>query len=401
MQTRQDPWGKGGPGSSAAAMIAGRDEGRTDPAEAVREVVQSLTLLAGALCSPAKEPGPVFDLVVRHAALALKADAASLYLRTPDGSYELSAVYGRPFERRRIPEGRGVVGEVARLRQLVVVEETASDPRYREAGTAHREGFRSMVAAPLVLDGELLGALGLYWGRRHSPSPAEQELARLFALYAAAAVRIARLVGELDRANRELHQANRQIARAACRDPLTGLFNRATFWAALEAITGEAGAGSDRGGLPDGLELPRPPIAVVIIDLDGFKEVNDTHGHLAGDAVLQEVAVLLRGLLPDASLVARYGGDEFGVLVAEAVAGADAVAHTLKRAVAEHRFSGGHRLRPPSVGYARYPADARQARELVALADSRMYLDKAGRWGPLPGASTRRHLNGHDPWGSC
>lgn len=342
------------------------------------EVLRALSHLARQLLAPSRDPGPVFEVVVRQAAASIQGDASSLYLASSEGEFELVAVHGRPFERRRIPKDQGVVGEVGRSRRVVAIEDIRNDPRYRSVGTAHREGFESMVAAPLVVDNELLGVLGVYWTTRRVLSEAERELAQLFAHYAAAAVALARLVAELDRTNRQLREANEKIAEAARRDPLTGVFNRGVFWAALERVTGETtGPGTDM--LADRIPLPAAPVGVFMIDLNGFKEFNDAHGHLAGDAVLQEVASLLQRFCGATGLVARYGGDEFGMLVSVDVQPPEQLARLIQDSVANRTFAGGHRLDAPSVGYALYPAEGRTARQLVALADARMYRQKTPR----------------------
>ena len=341
-------------------------------------MLRTLSHLARQLILPSRQPQPAFDLVVRQAAESLGGDAASLYLCGPDGDFELVAVHGRPFERRHIPRDQGVVGEVGRTRELVAIVDIRGDPRYETVGRAHREGFVSMVAAPLVVDHELLGVLGVYWTRQRTLSPAEKELVQLFAHYAAGAVALARLVAELERTNRQLREANEKIAEAARRDPLTGVFNRGVFWAALERLTGERPAGSD-SVLLERIPLPEAPAAVFMIDLNGFKELNDAHGHLAGDTVLQEVAALLQRLCGESGLVARYGGDEFAMLVGLGAAEPEGLARHIQQAVAGYAFAGGQRLEAPSVGYAVYPLEGRTARQLVALADSRMYRQKAPR----------------------
>lgn len=341
------------------------------------EVFRALSQLGQKLLALSRDPGPVFEVVVRQAAASLRSNASSLYLAGPEGAYELVAVHGRPFERRRIPKDQGVVGEVGQCRRVVAIEDIRNDPRYRSVGSAHREGFVSMAAAPLVVDDELLGVLGVYWITRRVLSAAELELVQLFAHYAAAAVALARLVSELDRANRQLREANDRIAEAARRDPLTGVFNRGVFWEVLERLTGEAtGPGSTLSG-----QIPHPPApaAVFMIDLNGFKEFNDAHGHLAGDALLQEVASLLQRFCGPTGLVARYGGDEFAMLVSTDVHPPQQLAQLIQQCVAGYNFAGGHRLDAPSVGYAVYPDEGRTARQLVALADSRMYRQKIPR----------------------
>ncbi|WP_324669295.1 sensor domain-containing diguanylate cyclase [Geochorda subterranea] len=342
------------------------------------DVLRTLSHLARQLLLPSRAPQPAFDLVVRQAAESLGGDAASLYLCNAEGDFELTAVHGRPFEHRRIPKDQGVVGEVGRRREVVAIEDIRRDPRYATVGRAHQEGFVSMVAAPLMMDHELLGVLGVYWAHHRLLSPAELELVQLLAHYAAGAVALARLVTELDRSNRRLREANARIAEAARRDPLTGVFNRAVFWAALEHLTGERPPSSDTV-LLERIALPQPPAAVFMIDLNGFKEFNDAHGHLAGDTVLQEIATLLQGLCGSSGLVARYGGDEFGMLVGVSGTAPDEVTQAIRRTISGHAFAGGQRLDPPSVGHAVYPEEARTARELVALADSRMYRQKPPR----------------------
>src|SRR4051795_11661469 len=153
------------------------------------------------------------------------------------------------------------------------------------------------------------------------------------------------------------------LASRATRDPLTGLPNRAAL---SEALVQEIRA------------TPRlSPPALLLIDLDGFKGVNDTDGHLAGDAVLKGVADLLREQVRDGDLACRLGGDEFAVLLPRTSrAQATKVA---KRIVEASRVAAG--LASPSarvhlsvgVGWLAAPSDAD---ELVAVADAAMYAAK-------------------------
>ena len=108
------------------------------------------------------------------------------------------------------------------------------------------------------------------------------------------------VMGELARANRRLDEAREAAQALALTDPLTGLLNRRGFEAALEMAARNAA---------------NVPFALAQIDLDHFKEVNDSHGHAAGDEVLQHVAQILRGETRASDRVARTGGDEFLLLL--------------------------------------------------------------------------------------
>jgi diguanylate cyclase (GGDEF)-like protein len=155
------------------------------------------------------------------------------------------------------------------------------------------------------------------------------------------------------------------LAARATRDPLTGLPNRAALVEALEREVG----GSSRAS--------RPP-ALLLIDLDGFKGVNDTDGHLAGDAVLAEVAAVLRGHIRAGDLPCRLGGDEFAVLLPR-TSRPQAVA-VARRLLTAARSSSGLSTKSAhvsfSVGVGWLPSP-RHPDELVAVADAAMYTAKA------------------------
>jgi two-component system cell cycle response regulator len=155
--------------------------------------------------------------------------------------------------------------------------------------------------------------------------------------------------------------------RLAMSDPLTGLMNRRAF---RDAMTRELSR-ADRYGLP---------ISVLLLDVDHFKKVNDSHGHEAGDAVLCGVSELALGMARKSDIVARWGGEEFVLGLPQATtAGARIAAERLRRAVADHSFplSDGAPLRVTvSIGV----AHARKAEGLDAIlarADEAMYLAKA------------------------
>ncbi|GAA3168584.1 hypothetical protein GCM10010466_68390 [Planomonospora alba] len=191
--------------------------------------------------------------------------------------------------------------------------------------------------------------------------PTGQRVTMLLATVAAGAFILTRFTTAV----REQERAERLLSYQAAYDPLTGLANRRTF-------TGR-------------LDLRSAGDALFYIDLDGFKEVNDTHGHDAGDALLVEIARRLRAAVREEDLVVRLGGDEFALLCPQPSVHADVIplAERLLRAVAEPVRYGGHELLVgASIGIAVAGEDTTPG-ELLRTADTAMYEAKRagrGRW---------------------
>ena len=164
-------------------------------------------------------------------------------------------------------------------------------------------------------------------------------------------------------------QALADSRRQARTDELTGLANRRSVFEALEAADGRLASGSG--------------IAVLVIDLDRFKEINDSLGHAVGDALLRQVGPRLSRELRSGDLLARLGGDEFVVLAADLDgAGALAMAQRLRAQLQQPFRVGGMGLTiDASVGLAIGPGHSVSAEELLQLADLAMYSAKAGRTG--------------------
>jgi diguanylate cyclase (GGDEF)-like protein/PAS domain S-box-containing protein len=174
-------------------------------------------------------------------------------------------------------------------------------------------------------------------------------------------------ITERRRVEEQLAEARDRLEQLAYHDPLTGLPNRLLFNERLEVALGSAKTSSDR-------------FAVLFVDLDGFKEVNDSHGHAVGDIVLFEVANRLRHVSGDA-LVARLGGDEF--LILEESGGerigelqADLADRICASVGWPYRVAGSEFTLGCSVGVALYPRDGATADELVRAADAAMYVQK-------------------------
>lgn len=166
---------------------------------------------------------------------------------------------------------------------------------------------------------------------------------------------------------REQEERIRNLESLALNDELTGVANRRGFMAAFERELALARRDADRGGV------------LVMIDLDGFKAINDTWGHQAGDAYLQTVAQVLGGCVRSSDIVARLGGDEFALILTGM-----SERHAAKRLAKIERHLGMHALvwnnqRIPlraSFGIASY-AGICDAQEVMASADAGLYAHKA------------------------
>lgn len=150
-------------------------------------------------------------------------------------------------------------------------------------------------------------------------------------------------------------------------DELTGLFN----YRYLDISLAREIKRADRFG---------STVSMIFIDLDFFKGVNDTHGHLVGSQVLNEMGMLLKKSVREVDIVIRYGGDEFTVMLVETgEKGAATVAERIRRSIEGHTFlaAEGFNIRlTASLGYACYPADTQSKLELLELADKAMYQGK-------------------------
>ncbi|CAN5360834.1 bifunctional diguanylate cyclase/phosphodiesterase [soil metagenome] len=183
----------------------------------------------------------------------------------------------------------------------------------------------------------------------------------------------ARLAKSLQAANTQLQTANEELHRRAFLDPLTGLPNRLLFEDRLSHAVSRCLREEERVS-----GRSQEKLAIMFIDLDGFKPVNDSFGHAAGDVVLKEAAQRLRIVARDSDTVARVGGDEFLLMMEDAHSEADAVslAQRLTQALSQPFKLSDREVRIScSVGIVVYP-DHGRADKLVANADAAMYAAK-------------------------
>jgi diguanylate cyclase (GGDEF)-like protein/putative nucleotidyltransferase with HDIG domain len=207
----------------------------------------------------------------------------------------------------------------------------------------------SLCAVPLHYRGRTLGALVSLANQRRTFLPRDLDLLNAFAVQAAIAL-----------LNARLFEAQEQLA---ARDPLTGLLNRRQLH---EHVTHEIDRCRRLGG----------GFGLMVLDLDGFKLINDTGGHSAGDEALQRVAKVLDKSIRSADLAFRMGGDEFALLLPGARDG-DEVAAGAER-LSDAISAADPRVKA-SYGIATWPADGVERDALLAVADRRLYEMKGAR----------------------
>lgn len=236
--------------------------------------------------------------------------------------------------------------------------------RARRAEARQRQVSRFTAnAAALLVGTALLNVAVLHAA---PPVPALAAGASLIVLVGLAVASFLQLSRRLTRERSIAIAAQRDLARLANEDPLTRLANRAWFGTEIHRAVGEAVSGDNR-------------LALVLLDLNRFKSINDTFGHAAGDAVLVAAAHRIRGAMGD-SFNARLGGDEFGILV-EGFGSANHLAQRLSRlsaALAQPVLHEGMEIATgASIGVALCPDHATDAARLQTLADRALYRAKS------------------------
>jgi diguanylate cyclase (GGDEF)-like protein len=259
-------------------------------------------------------------------------------------------VYADEIMRTVVSFSQGITGWAVRHREAVLSNQAHLDPRVRMVPGTPMEP-EALICVPLIARGTIKGALNIYReGEGVVFNEMEFEVAKRFGDAAALALDNAEIRARLE------HQART--------DSLTGLFNHSVFYERLLQSLQEAASA-------------HVPVAVLMLDIDDFKQVNDVHGHAVGDELLRFLAEALRATIRPEDVVCRLGGEEFAIVMVDC-GGADAVrvAERIRSRLAAVDFPGIGRM-TVSVGLALGPEHAMNPRELAACAEAAMMTAKA------------------------
>jgi diguanylate cyclase (GGDEF)-like protein len=259
-------------------------------------------------------------------------------------------VYADEIMSTTISFAEGITGWATRHREAVLCNQAHLDPRVRTVPGTPMEP-EALICVPLIARGQIKGALNIYReGDAVAFTDMDFEIAKRFGDAAALA---------LDNA-----ESRARLEHQARTDSLTGLFNHSVFYERLLQSLQES-------------SRTHMPLAVLMLDIDDFKHVNDVHGHAVGDELLRFLAEALRAIVRPEDIICRLGGEEFAVLM-DGCGGDDAVrvAERVQSRLAAVDFPGIGRM-TVSVGLALGPEHAMNPRELAACAEAAMMTAKA------------------------
>ena len=254
----------------------------------------------------------------------------------------------------RLQIGEGIAGQAVLRKSPMVVNNVYDNPMFCST-VDQLSGMttRSIIAVPLIFAGKCSGVIELV----NPCSTGERTLCLLSVIadYAAIAV--------------ENMRRYAQIHDLSLRDNLTGMYNTRYLYQALSGLIAERSS-------------VQSPVSLIFMDVDNFKRVVDTYGHLKGSRVLHEIAGTVMGCIQDPAFGVAYGGDEFVVVLPDlSKAAAYQKAEDIRMKINETPYlcDDGHNIHVGiSLGLASFPEDAENSQELLALADGALFQIKAG-----------------------
>lgn len=253
----------------------------------------------------------------------------------------------------RIPAGSGLSGYIIRTGKSILINEAEAELEFEALQLGDPNPVLSFLAVPLRRqDGGIFGMVSTQSYRPGAYTPDDLKLLELLAAHAAVALDNTRLFSELQ--------------RLAIIDDLTGMFNRRHFFEVARLEFERA-------------RRYRRPLAIIMLDIDHFKDVNDRLGHLVGDQVLRVVAQRCRENLRDTDVIGRYGGEEFILLLPETtIDGAQQMAERLRVAIGDIPIYARSEtvLVTISIGLASIGPDCTDLDQLISMADNALYLAK-------------------------
>lgn len=352
-------------GSSSSPVLSGASPERAH-AHAMERLVHAVQELSLARSLPD------IQRVVRTSARDLAGcDGATLVLRDEGMCHYADEDAIEPlWKGMRFPMESCISGWTMLNRQPAIISDIYSDSRVPHA--AYRPTFvKSLVMVPIRrLDP--VGAIGAYWAITRQPSDTEVAALQALADSTSIAMEHVKMYSELEERVRdrtaELEKAYEEIRRLSLTDDMTGLYNRRGFYVLAESAL-LAAREHGREGL------------LVYLDVDGLKQVNDEAGHDVGDELIADVADVMRAVLHPSDIVARIGGDEFCVLIAEFEGDPRTQQAELFDAFEAFNRTAGRPYRlSASIGLARITATGAETLEqLLSAADEQMYADKRAK----------------------
>lgn len=297
--------------------------------------------------------------IMKKAKDVIKADAwAVLLLDEESNELVFKSIEGRKkknFHQMRVKLGEGIAGWVAKEKVPVIVPDVSRDTRFScKTDKVITDRVSSLLCVPIISKDRTIGVIEMVNKKRTKPF-SKEDLDFMLKLVDHAALAIERAT---------LYQ---KMAELVITDDLTKLFNTRYLHRSLDTEIYRC-------------DRYKTSLSLIFMDVDHFKLINDTHGHLVGSKLLVEIAQLLLKHLRSADIVARYGGDEYVIVLPQtSPEAATKIAERLRKNIEQNVFlkKDGYFIKvTASFGVASYPESAKTKEELLRLADEAMYRVK-------------------------